>query len=114
MTDSREALIKANMATTGASREVAERAADEILADKREADAEEEARHAQIMAEAEREAVSGRLLMLLGDLDEVGRLTEAGARLYFAVERYLYPANEMFRPENLAATEAKYLKRAGL
>lgn len=69
---------------------------------------------AKANAEAEREAVSGRLLMLLVDLDEVGRLTEAGARLYFAVERYLYPANEMFRPENLEATEREYLKRAGI
>jgi hypothetical protein len=57
--------------------------------------------------------VDSRLHMVLEDLDEKnqGRLTEREARLYFAVERYLYPENEIFRPENLAATEAEYLKR---
>lgn len=49
--------------------------------------------------------------MVLEDLDGLGILTEPEARLYFAIERYLFPLNEMFRPENLAATEARYMKR---
>lgn len=47
--------------------------------------------------------------MVLEDLDELGVLTEPEARLYFAIERYLYPLNDLFRPENLAATEARYI-----
>jgi hypothetical protein len=59
--------------------------------------------------------IDGMLHSVLEDLDEKqekeGTLTEREARLYFALERYLYPENEIFRPENLAATEQKYLKR---
>lgn len=65
-------------------------------------------------SEAERDAMMRRLPMVLEDLDDIGRLTEDGARLYFALERYLFPANECFLPENLEATEREYLKRAGI
>jgi hypothetical protein len=65
------------------------------------------------MADDIESIVASRLHMVLEDLDEKheGILTEREARLYFAVERYLYPENEIFRPENIAATEQAYLKR---
>jgi hypothetical protein len=67
------------------------------------------------MADDIDQIIDSRLHMVLEDLDEKheGILTEREARLYFAVERYLYPENEIFLPENLAATEREYLKRVG-
>jgi hypothetical protein len=67
------------------------------------------------MASEETDRIDGMLHAVLEDLDEIreGVLTERQARLYFAVERYLYPENEIFLPENLAATEREYLKRVG-
>lgn len=59
-----------------------------------------------------REEIESPLEQVLEILDEAGTLTEAEARLYFQIERYLFPANEMFRPENLEATERQYLARA--
>lgn len=60
-----------------------------------------------------RDIIDSRLHMVLEDLDEKaeGVLTEREAQLYFAVERYLYPDNEIFRPERLAATEREYMRR---
>lgn len=109
----REAIIRANMTVPGVSRRLAEESADAILADKARADAEEEARHAQIERERTREIMAGRLTSVLTDLDELGTLSEREARLYFAVERFLFPENECFRPENLEATERVYLSRVG-
>lgn len=84
----------------------------EVLAEEAAKRAEEAAKRAKL--EAELDVMVGPCDAVLRELDELGTLTEPGARLYFALERYLFPDAEAFRPENLAATERTYLKRAGL
>lgn len=67
----------------------------------------------EAMKEKIRESVDSKLCNILEDLDELGSpLTEREARIYFAAERYLFPENEAFRPENIKETERKYLTRA--
>ena len=94
--------------------ETSERAAirAEVLAEVLAEEAAKRAERAKL--EAELDVIVGPCDAVLRELDELGTLTEPGARLYFAVERYLFPDSEAFRPESLAATEQRYLKRAGL
>lgn len=97
-------LIRHNRKVTGQT--LSSEAADELMAEIYE----DEIRG--IMDPSE--TIFGLLNSVLIEMDEVSDLrplTEGEARLYFAVERYLFPENEMFLPENLAATEARYLSR---
>jgi hypothetical protein len=52
-----------------------------------------------------------RLLIDLDELSDERALTEEECLLYMASERYMFPDNECFRPENLAATQERYLSR---
>jgi hypothetical protein len=95
------AIVAANAKATG--RTLSDAEADEMMADLNLGE----------LLELDEESFN-RLNQRLIYLDEIADerpLTEAEKLEYFEAERAIFPANSMFRPENLEATKAKYLAR---